>query len=239
MRCHWPGQRDKPAVIVFVAGMQRSGSTFAFNVARELLRARGRTHQEATPDVAAALERSCDAKHLLLKAHHADPHTIALARHGALRTIITVRRIEDAAASWMETFHRSEAETIECLRTWLRLYAQLRDVALLLPYAQIDRRPWLAAWRIARFLCPDAGVPEVARITRKYAKAEVKKHTDALKADGKGVTNLSFSYFDEATFFHRRHISGLQSRPAEQRIPSEQIARILADLAPDMAAMHL
>lgn len=239
IRLHRPIQRDEAVVIVFVAGMQRSGSTFAFNVARELLRARGRTHQEATPDVAAALERSSDAKHLLLKAHDAGPHTISLARHGAMRTIITVRRIEDAAASWMETFQWSEAETIEYLRAWLKLYVQLRDIALLLPYAQIDHRPWLAAWRIARFLCPDAGLGEVARIARRYAKAEVKKHTDALKSDEDGVTNLGFSYFDEATFFHRRHVSGLRSRPANERIPSEQIARILADLAPDIAAARL
>lgn len=226
-------------MIVFIAGMQRSGSTFVFNVARELLQARGRTHQEATPDVMGALERSGDATHLLLKAHSAQPPLIALARHGGMRTVITVRRVEDAAASWMETFGWSPTEAVDHLREWIALYVRLRDVALIVPYAQIERRPTWAAWRVARHLFADAGAREVARIARRYSRARVKAHVDSLDPHGQGVRDIGFSYYDEVTFFHRRHVSSLAPRPAGQRVDPERLACVLASLAPDLIAAGL
>ncbi len=228
-------------MIVFIAGMQRSGSTFAFNIARDLLRARGQVYQEAIgeADIAQVLARSGGAEHVLVKSHAADPMTVMLAQHGALRTICTMRHVEDAAASWIETFGWSEAETVACLRTWLALYVQVRGAALLVPYPQVDRRPWLAAWRIARFLCPDAGPGEVLRIARRHAKAQVKQRTDALQSGADGVADLGFSYYDRATLFHRRHVSSLRSRPVEERLSPDQLARIRAALATDVAAAGL
>ena len=103
---------ETAAVILLVAGMQRSGSTFAFNVARDVLRARGRLYQEAPAeaDIAGAIARAANAEHVLIKAHTANPLAVALTRRGVVRAICTTRRIEDAAASWMEAFGWSEAE---------------------------------------------------------------------------------------------------------------------------------
>lgn len=226
-------------MIVFVAGMQRSGSTFAFNVARDVLMARGDVHQEVSGDVAATLSRAGGTRHVLMKAHSADAPTLALARHGAFRTIITVRRIEDAAASWIGTFGWSEAQTVEHLRAWLALYTELRDTALVVPYAELDRRPWRAAWRIGRSISPDMGVLEARRIARRHGKAAVKRRTDAMARDASDVQDIGFSYYDQATYFHRRHVSSLRSRPAEARLPPDQIARLRAALAPDIAAAGL
>jgi hypothetical protein len=226
-------------MIVLVAGMPRSGSTFSFNVARELLLARGSVHQEATYDVAGMLERSGGADHLLLKAHATDRATMALARHGAFRTIITVRRIEDSIASWLDTFGWSDAEAVQHLRDWIQLYIGLRDVALIVPYEQVDRRPAWAAWRIARFLCPGVRPSEALRIARRFSRARVKAHADTLTADGDGVTNIGFSYYDTQTYFHRRHVSGLRSRPAHERVPPARLACVTAALGPDIAAAGL
>ena len=104
---------------------------------------------------------------------------------------------------------------------------------------QLDRRPWLAAWRIARFLCPDVTLAEVLRIARRHAKARVKQRSDALQSGSKGVVDIGFSYYDRATFFHRRHVSSLRSYPAEKRLPSDQLARIRVALAPDITAAGL
>lgn len=226
-------------MIVLIAGMPRSGSTFSFNVAREVLLARGRVHQEATYDVARVLERSGRANHLLLKSHTADRATMALARHGALRTVITIRNIEESIASGVETFGWSDAEAVEHLRAWIQLYIGLRDVALIVPYEQINRTPAYAAWRIARHLVPTVGLFEVLRTTRKFSRARVKAHVDALTVDAEGVTNLGFSYYDEQTYFHRRHVSGLRSRPADQRVPKERIDFVTAALRADVAAARL
>ena len=226
-------------MIVLVAGMPRSGSTFSFNVGREVLLARGRVHQEATHDVAGALERSGRADHVLLKAHAVDHATMVLARHGALRTVITVRRIEDSIASWIDTFGWSDAEAVGHLRDWIQLYIALRGVALIVPYEQVDRRPAWAAWRIARFLHPGVSPIEVLRIARKFSRARVKAHADALIADGEGVTDIGFSFYDEQTYFHRRHVSGPRSRPARERVPTARLDYVTAALGADIAAAGL
>ena len=137
-------------MIVFLAGMQRSGSTFAFNVARDILERRGCTYHEASADIIGALSRAENVEHILLKAHDAGPICISLARQGAFGTVCTVRRVEDAVASWIETFGFSETEAIEHMRTWIALYREIRNSALTIPYTLIDRRPWLAAWRVGK-----------------------------------------------------------------------------------------
>ena len=141
-------------MIVFLAGMQRSGSTFAFNIAREVLRARGRVYQQDGADIVSALSRADGAAHILLKAHEADPVCVALTRQGAIRTICTVRRVEDAVASWIETFGFEEADAIESMRKWLDLYRQIRPFALTIPYELIDKHPFLAGWKIGRYISP-------------------------------------------------------------------------------------
>ena len=69
-------------MIVFLAGMQRSGSTFAFNVVRETLMARGQVHQEASSDIVGALSRAAGADHVMLKGHQADRACSDLVREG-------------------------------------------------------------------------------------------------------------------------------------------------------------
>ncbi len=40
------------------------------------------------------------------------------------------------------------------------------------------------------------------------------------------MRDIGFSWYDETTFFHRRHVASLDSRPAEQRLSGEQLMRI-------------
>ena len=228
-------------MIVLVVGMQRSGSTFAFNVARDVWRARGRVYQEAwgEVDLAGVLARAGGAEHILLKTHTPGPEAVALARHGAVRAVCTTRRVEDAAASWIETFGWSEDETVACFKDWLAFYARFEGAGLLVPYEQLDRTPWRAAWRIARYLCPDAGAAEILRTARRYAKSRVKQLADRLQQGGEDTADMGFSYYHRDTFFHRRHVSSLRSRPAEERLAPDQLGRIRAQLAAPAAAANL
>ena len=84
--------------------MPRSGSTFSFNVAREILSARGSVYQEPREDVVEAVSRSGGTDHMLVKGHNLDAVSLALARAGGMRIIMTVHRVEDAMASWLEMF---------------------------------------------------------------------------------------------------------------------------------------
>jgi hypothetical protein len=226
-------------MIVLIAGMPRSGSTFSFNVAREVLRARGTIYQEPVGDVIGAVSRSGGASHVLVKEHNLDEPSLALARAGAMRIIMTVRRVEDALASWFTAFDAiPEDQSLQIMRNWLKLFAQLRAHSLIVPYEQIDRYPWIATWRIARFLCP-VGPAEVIAIARRYRKAEVKRRAEELRVGDAGIIDAGFSHYDQQTFFHRRHVAALQSRSAEQVLSEEALARIRETLASDIAAADL
>ena len=228
-------------MIILIAGMPRSGSTFSFNVAREILSARGAVYQEACSDVVGAVGRSAGADHVLVKTHNLDePSVVALARAGAMRIIMTVRRVEDAMASWFDAFDAvPEPIALGVMQHWICLFPHLRTKALIIPYEQIDRRPWLAVWRIARAICPIVYPSEVLAITHRLSNATVKRQTDALSIEAQGVIDAGFSHYDARTFFHRRHISDLKSRPAEQRLSSERLETIRAALSAAIMAAGL
>jgi hypothetical protein len=213
-------------MIVFIAGMQRSGSTFSFNVVRELLERRGTIYQEPFPSAVSVVERSNGASHVLFKAHNADDVTLRLIELGAVKVVCTVRKPEDAIASWMETFGFHLDESIACMHDWLRMFVRLRDHALVVRYEQIDRQPWRAALRIARLVCPDARLMEVIQVARRYSKKNVKFMADEFVAEADNIKDISFSYYDTKTFFHRRHVSTLVPRLATDRIGEAAVSSI-------------
>ncbi|MBV9105341.1 MAG: hypothetical protein JO313_04885 [Verrucomicrobia bacterium] len=224
-------------MIVFIAGMPRSGSTFSFNIARDVLRARGSVYQEAPPpNISEELARCGEAEHVLFKVHQLDESGLLLARSSAARVICTIRKPEDAVSSWMQTFDQSEEDSISVIRDWLRLYIMLKPFALTISYRTVDRHPFIAARRIMRFLVPNVRLTEIWQSARQHAKAEVKKRTDALSRDGQGIKDIGFSWYDAKTFFHRRHISSLKSRSASERLPRDQVQRIRAALAEETVA---
>jgi hypothetical protein len=94
-------------------------------------------------------------------------------------------------------------------------------------------------WRISRFLYPDTGVVEILQSAKRHAKAGVKIRTDALPREGDDIEDVGLTWYDTNTFFHRSDVSSLKSRPAEERMPAEQVARIRAALADDIAAAGL
>jgi hypothetical protein len=213
-------------MIVFISGMQRSGSTFSFNIVRELLERRGTIYQEPFHDLLPVIERAGDADHVVLKAHTADDTTIRLVRLGAIKTICTVRKPEDAIASWIETFGFNLEESIERLRGWFVMFEQIRRHALIVPYALIDRHPRRAAWLIARYICPDASRIEVIRIALRYSKNNVIKISQNLQKDAPIIHDIGYSYYDEKTFFHRCHVSSLVTKPAIARIGEDAVRSI-------------
>ncbi len=221
--------------------MQRSGSTFAFNVARDTLGLLGTVHQEAQPrvDLVAALERGGRADHILVKSHDADALSVAMIRQDAVRVICTVRRIEDAIASWLEAFGWSEADTIAYFRSWLGMFSQIRGRSLVVAYEGLDLQPDRAALRMARHLDPGIRRGAVRRIVASHAKEVVMKTVGAMRPDDAAVSDVGFSFYDRKTLYHRRHVASLRSRSAEERLPREQVLRIRAALSAEIDAAGL
>ena len=219
--------------------MPRSGSTFSFNVVREVLQVRGTLHQETCEDVLGAVNRAGKARHVLVKAHALDRASMDLAKAGAFRTVITVRRLEDAIASWLNAFDTLPEQTATAvMQGWLQMYHELRDHSLVVPYEEIDKTPRLAVRRIARGICADAGAVELFRIAHRWERARVKRRADQIMR-GSQVEDLGWSYYDTETFLHRRHISEYTSLAAEERVAPERLARIRAALEEQLAAVGL
>jgi hypothetical protein len=93
--------------------------------------------------------------------------------------------------------------------------------------------------RIAYAIFPVVHPGEVFRITRSLRKARVKLQADKLSRDDPCVFDGGFSYWDNQTLFHRRHVSDLQSRPAEQRLTPERLQMIQETLAAAVTAAGL
>ena len=192
-------------MIVFIAGMPRSGSTFSFNIARRLLEDRGSVYQEPTGDLLGAFERLGGAAHLLLKGHSADKVTLQLAQLGAMKVV------------YMED--------------WLRMFSAIRSWSLIVPFEEIERDPKSAAWKIARHLCDDADQLAVERIAIDFTKEKVRDLSEAVRARKGDIEDLGFSFYDKTTFFHRGHVSSLDTLEASERIGREQVLAINQALA--------
>jgi hypothetical protein len=217
-------------MIVFVGGMQRSGSTFSFNVVREILRRRGGVYQEVSPHVLGVVEQAAinvpQAKHVIVKAHSIDEPSLAALRLGGIHAICTVRRPEDAIASHIDVFGVNFEAAVDGIHEWLKRYGQIAPFALTINYELIERLPLWAAWRIARYVCPSVMPAEVVSIWRRHRKSAVKALTDNIKRDNPGVRDVGFSYYDLKTFYHRRHISSIKRRLAKATLSDAQITAI-------------
>jgi hypothetical protein len=214
-------------MIIVIAGMYRSGSTFSFNIARELL--------VGDVDVVAANSVSEDelaraqARNLVLKAHLPD-HALAakIAANTAL-CICTYRKPEEAVASWMDTFGFSFDESVGAIRGWLAWHRTAQLPMLNIAYDTIENRPLRAVLLIQRYLTGHIDRRAARDLASKYSKARVKAQYDALP-DGAGSINIGFSHYDPTTFFHRRHVSSLGKRQVLNTLSSEQLVRVRAEL---------
>ena len=88
----------------------------------------------------------------------------------------------------------------------------------------------MAAWLIGRHLRCGTTWRETREIASRHNKVTVKQRVDRLAREHPGIVDIGFSYYESETFFHRRHVSSLMSRAAEERLPATQLERIKAAL---------
>lgn len=216
-------------MIVVIGGMQRSGSTFSFNIARDLLSTRGTVFQAPENSIINVVNRSGHSDYVIVKSHDLDDSSVRLVSLGAAKSICTIRKPEDAIASWMETFSFTLDESIDHMKAWIDMFYRIKSHSLVIDYELIDRRPLYAALKIARYL--GIGSPiDAYRISRRHSKASVKAFSDRLLEDRSGLIDIGFSKYDPSTFYHRCHVSTLKSRPAVERLPRHTIVAIRSRL---------
>ena len=216
-------------MIVVIGGMARSGSTFSFNVARELLELHGSVEVAFANSIDASVCSRSTEEHFVLKTHGPDDHLLAQIKSGSVKCICTVRRPEDAVASLMRTFGFSFEKSIESIEHWLMWYFRVLDQVMTLEFQIIDCERRLAIERIVEYIGMHCERTFIESLEEKYEKLALKQKYDSLVSSEQTV-DIGFSYYDKRTFFHRRHISHVDAHPVDHDVSPLQLERIRAML---------
>jgi hypothetical protein len=207
-------------MIVIIGGMIRSGSTFTFNIARELLLQRGTvatysgdSYAHALADVAAG--ESAPANHFLLKTHWPDAETQEVMLSGQARVICSYRKPEDAIASWMHTFGHSLESSIESMRRWIEWHSRVAHRLHNINYSTIDERPHDAIAEIHQSIVGQVDTALAHEQREKYDKERLRDWLNIMPKDEK-TFDMGVSYYDRETFFHRRHIAAASATLTDQ-----------------------
>jgi hypothetical protein len=205
-------------MFVAVCGMQRSGSTFSFNIVREILKRRGGVSFAAVASTASILDVTQE-KNLILKNHDLDEMGVALLKVGAMKGICTIRDPFEAIESWMEVFGFSLEQSMIDYGKWLTSFQAIQHDVLILRFDLIQDRPVVAIWKIARYLGFTLSPMEVLRLWRGYQKKSISKLSNELSGGSDKTVDIGFSYYDKENFFHRRHVrldKNIQLTPLER-----------------------
>lgn len=214
-------------MIVVIAGMYRSGSTFTFNIARESLA--GEVDVLSDNSVTEAQVARSQGRNLLVKAHLPDGGLMAMIGDGSAACICTYRRPEEAVASWMDAFGFSFEESVNTIHDWLIWHSSLNVPVLNIAYETIEDRPIRAILLIQRYLIEHIDKQQARRLQLEYDKARVKKEYDSLSESDETV-NIGISYYNATTFFHRRHVSSVSKREISKTLNSSQIVNVRQQL---------
>lgn len=202
-------------MIVVVGGMPRSGSTFSFNIVREILLLRGSVaclSGLALPD-AETLQKT---DHFILKTHNPSEHVLDLIRSGEVKAVCTYRKPEDATASWSDTFGFSLAESIDAIRSWI-LWHKSQQATHDIDYQSIEGYPLQVISHIQSYLLGIEDEAAAVRLSRMYERdLTYKQYIDFEKGDQ--TIDLGFSYYDPESFFHRRHVRSPERLTAQDTL---------------------
>ena len=199
-------------MIVAMCGMQRSASTWSYNVCREILQRAGlkidpSSGQYSPEDLAEkASEGAAPNTALLLRSHWPHPTMIDRLKKGEIRIVYTVRDPRDALASVMYTFENNFKNAVRDLERSLSFMDHLisNGGALLLRYPDIIRSPDRVISETADYLQTPITEDKIQYIAEKLSRDKLKKRAENLNPDKQKVFE-GFSY-DAETLLLNNHI---------------------------------
>jgi sulfotransferase family protein len=200
-------------MVVLCDGMVRSGSTWSFNVALELLRSynpQQRTFgfytEKSAVLLAAVRPRS---SHLVIKSHVLDPSAYELCCTGAIKALYTWRHPHDAIISSLRMFGYSVDHWISVVRNALRLWSFHRATgsACIISYESIRRTPVAAIHDIATYLEIQIEPAQESQIAEKLSLERLRDFSQQI--DGLNsirVVRKDGYVYDRKTLLHKNHI---------------------------------
>ena len=115
--------------------------------------------------------------------------------------VCTVRDPYDAIESWMDVFGFDLETSLLDFENWAVSFHSLRTYALVINFKEIESRPIIVIWKIAKHLGIRLTLFELATLYNRIKKDSVKTFSQKIQPDNKGVLDIGFSYFDKKTFF--------------------------------------
>jgi hypothetical protein len=219
-------------MIVLLTGMFRSGSTWAFNVAKALLSLKTRTVAgDYRNDIGAALAAlDWNFEHYLIKTHMPDRIGHMLIRHRMATTVCTHRDPLECIASSMEVFGSGFEETVALARGALAfLEVQSKESGILfMAHDAITAEPERMVAAIAAHLGCAASADDIRRIAELFSKANVARFVAGL-APATGAPGVPPPR-DPATLLHPGHIRS-RPTPPDRLLSPEQRRYALDQLA--------
>jgi len=193
--------------------MVRSGSTWSFNVALELVRAGdpnrktfGLFSEDPVVLQSAARPRSSN---LVIKSHKLDPSVRELCHAGAIKAIYTWRDPYDTVCSCMRMFGWSLEESIQALRDALRLWAFHKTTrsACIVSYEAIVQQPGASIAALAAYLGVEIEAEQFARITNATSLQSARAMSQRVNRLGQSRLARSEGHvYDRQTLYHQGHI---------------------------------
>lgn len=172
-----------PPLRILVGGMVGSGSTFLFNVVREILAADTRYRTFATYSDEWH-PRFADAQHVAIKSHWGIRALVPPAADGTLLPVVSVRHPGDAVCSDMERFGFAFDFAVRRVALSLKFADLLRPLETTVLFRYEDR--FTGNPRTATLLAGIFGVklsPQaLAAISEKYDAAHISDYADRLDA---------------------------------------------------------
>src|ERR1041385_6678841 len=200
-------------MVILCDGMGRSGSTWSFNVAVQLLRSYDSNRKtfgfyNEKPAVLAAAVRP-RSSNLVVKSHALDPISYELCCTGRIKAIYTWRNPYDVVVSCTRMFGSTVEHWVATLQRWLQLWSfHLRTgSACIVPYESIVKEPWAAIGRIAAYLGLSLEPDCLEKIGQEVSFEAVKRfsqHVNELKPPR--LIQSGEYVFDRETLLHKDHI---------------------------------
>lgn len=229
-------------MLIITLGTIASGSTWVFNVVRQLMAENFSDAVSLSTAEASNLLKNvpCGCRNVLVKSHHVDVAMLSLASLFECRTIATTRDPRDSLVSQRERFGATLREAVTDLSRSAATLAMLNKGGPVLHLRYEDRftdDPDTVI-RIARFLGLKADARTCQSVFDQLRPERVTRAIDRLWSRGK----LKAHGFDEASHWHPGHVGDRQIGKWQQRLPPDDQEAVigavggdLADLAPPVA----
>lgn len=220
-------------MIIVVCGMQRSASTWSYNVCREVAHRAGleidpSSGQYGSEDMVEKVSEGVPRNTaLLLRNHWLDPAMLDLIKRREVRAVYTVRDPRDVVASILYTFGNNFKNAVRDLERSLSIMEALKagDSALVLRFPDIMSSPERMVSEIADYLGMPVSEDDARSITDALSREKLRQKSTSLSPEKQKVYN-GFSY-DSETLLLDNHIR--LDRPADwQEHLSESQGRFLS-----------